>query len=221
MFATMMSLPPSSDLRPFAGFSLDYPAILRQVRGTLEETIIALAAELPNLWRDVYVRTSNRSTSIVRILNGPFEYLYDNYSYLEASGTVPYDLSMEDRVVAVCGRSAPITKRRDDYRLRGWVGPTEKMYSARFDKGHYIAHSIGGAVDRSEMNVFVQRRDLNRGWSQEGKQYRTMEKYCVCHTGTFCFTHPLYDDQTSIPSFIEFGVLKSSDELWVECFDNR
>jgi hypothetical protein len=92
---------------------------------------------------------------------------------------------------------------------------------ARFDKGHYIAHSIGGAVDRSEMNVFVQRRDLNRGWSPEGKQYRTMEKYSVCHSGTFCFTHPLYDDQTSIPFFIEFGVLKSSDELWVECFDNR
>ena len=216
-----MSLPPSFDLRPFAGFSLDYQAILQQARGTLEETIIALAAELPRLWRDAYVRTSNRETSMVRILDGSFEYLYDNYSYLEVSGTVPYSPTMEDRVVAVCGRSAPIPKRRDDYRLRGWVGPTEKMYSARFDKGHYIAHSIGGAVDRSEMNVFVQRRDLNRGWSPEGKRYRTMEKYCVCHPGTFCFTHPLYEDQTSIPSFIEFGVLKNCEELWVECFDNR
>ena len=216
-----MSLPTSSDLQPFAGFNLDYQAILRRVCGTLEETIIALATELPHLWRDAYVRTSNRSTSIVRILDGSFEYLYDNYSYLEVSGTVPYDPSKEDRVVAVFGRSAPIPKRREDYRLRGWVGPTEKMYSARFDKGHYIAHSIGGAVDRSEMNVFVQRRDLNRGWSQEGKRYRTMEKFCVLHPGTFCFTHPLYEDQTSIPSFVEFGVLKSCDELWVECFDNR
>lgn len=216
-----MSRPASSDLRPFAGFSLDYQAILREVHGTLDERIIALAAELPHLWRDAYVRTSNRSTSIVRILNGSFEYLYDNYSYLEVSGTVPYNPSIEDRVVAVCGRSAPIPRRRDDYRLKGWVGPTEKMYSARFDKGHYIAHSIGGAVDRSEMNVFVQRRDLNRGWSQEGKRYRTMEKYCVLHPGTFCFIHPLYEDQTSIPSFVEFGVLKSCDELWVECFDNH
>lgn len=210
-----------SDLRPFSGLSLDYQALLVGTPGTLEDKIAALAEELPHLWRDAYVRTSNRLTSIVRILDGSVEYLYDNYSYLEARGTVPYDPTIEDRVVAVCGRSKPQPKLRDDYRLRGWVGVTEKIYGSRFDKGHYIAHSIGGAVDRSEMNVFVQRRDLNRGWSQEGKLYRAMEKYCVLHPGTFCFTHPLYEDQSSIPSFVEFGVLKSCDDLWVKCFDNH
>lgn len=206
---------------PLCGFCLDYQAVLVAIPGTLEDKIAALAEELPYLWREAYVLTSNRSTSIVRIADGSFEYLYDNYSYLEASGTVPYDSAIEDRVVAVCGRSTPLSRPRDDYRLRGWVGATEKMYGSRFDKGHYIAHSIGGAVDRSEMNVFVQRRDLNRGWSREGKLYRAMEKYCVLHPGTFCFTHPLYQDQTSIPSFVEFGVLKSSDDLWVECFENH
>jgi len=33
---------------------------------------------------------------------------------------------------------------------------------ARVGKGHFIAHSIGGAVDGWELNVFVQRRELNR-----------------------------------------------------------
>jgi hypothetical protein len=210
-----------SNLRPFAGLSVDYQTLLTAIPGTLEDKIAALAEELPHLWRDAYVRTSSRSTSIVRISDGSFEYLYDNYSYLEASGTVSYDPTIEDRVVAVYGQSTPLPKPRDDYRLRGWVGATEKIYGSRFDKGHYIAHSLGGAVDRSEMNVFVQRRDLNRGWSQEGKLYRAMEKYCVLRPGTFCFSHPLYEDQSSIPSFVELGVLKSSDELWVQCFDNH
>jgi hypothetical protein len=188
---------------------------------SLEARVTALPKLLTQLWHDVYVDTSKRSTSIVRIKNASFEYIYDNYSYLESTGAVDYDPVMEDRLVVAYGRSSPALRVRDDYRLRGWVGPTEKTYTSRYDKGHYIAHSIGGAVDRSEMNVFVQRRDLNRGWSQEGKRYRTMEKYCVLHPGTFCFTRPLYEDQTSKPSFLEFGILKSSGEFWVDRFDNR
>lgn len=35
------------------------------------------------------------------------------------------------------------------------------------------------------MNLFLQRRDLNRGWSQQGKQYRAMEQYLADHPGTF------------------------------------
>lgn len=76
-------------------------------------------------------------------------------------------------------------------------------------------------MDRLELNVFVQRRDLNRGWSTEGRRYREMEKYCVLHPGTFCFSRPLYADETAIPAFLEFGILKPDGELWVECFDNR
>ena len=133
---------------------------------------------------------------------------------------IPYSL-VEDRLVGVLGLSAPQIRVRDDYRLKGWVGPTEKMYGREYDKGHFIAHSIGGAVDRAEMNVFVQRRDLNRGWSSEGKRYRQMEKYCVLNPGVFCFSRPLYEDITSKPASLEFGILKSSGEFWVEHFDNR
>jgi hypothetical protein len=134
---------------------------------------------------------------------------------------MPFDPYKESRLIAVLGLSEPSRKVRDDYRLKGWVGPTEQMYGRRWDKGHFIANSIGGAVDRLEINVFVQRRDLNRGWSAEGKCYREMEKYCVLNPGTFCFSRPIYTDETSRPAFLEYGVLRSDGELWVECFDNR
>jgi hypothetical protein len=99
----------------------------------------------------------------------------------------PYSPDAEARLVGVLGRSEPKIERRDDGRLRGWVGPTQKMFGREWDKGHFIAHSIGGAVDGWELNVFVQRRELNRGGSEEGKRFREMEKYCVANHGTFCF----------------------------------
>jgi hypothetical protein len=95
------------------------------------------------------------------------------------------------------------------------------MYGPMRDKGHFIAHSIGGAVDRLEINVFVQRRDLNRYRSVEGKRYREMEKYCAQHPGTFCFSRPIYEDETSIPALLDFGVLRDDGALWIDTFDNR
>ena len=70
-----------------------------------------------------------------------------------------------------------------------------------------------------EANVFIQRRSPNRGWSAEGKIYRAMERYCRDQAGTFCFSRPFYGDETSKPSFIEFGVLRAADDLWVQFFD--
>src|SRR5436309_2711000 len=66
-----------------------------------------------------------------------------------------------------------------------------------------------------ELNVFVQRRALNRGWSEAGKLYREMEKYCVLNPSTFCFIRPLYVDPTAKPAFVEFGLLKNDGKLWV------
>jgi len=199
---------------------VDYQSLFDRVVGDSMETKIAsLMEELPQLWRDKYQQMSQRSVSLVRVRHNSFEYIYDNYSYLEATGSVPYSL-IEDRLVAVQGLSAPEAGARDDYRLRGWVGPTEKIYGRLYDKGHFIAHSLGGAVDRLELNVFVQRRNLNRGWSAEGKRYRAMEKHCLAQPGTFCFSRPLYRDQTSRPAFLEFGLIKDTGEFWVETFDN-
>ena len=80
-----------------------------------------------------------------------------------------------------------------------------------------MAHTIGGGLD---INVFSQTRDLNRGWSEQGKLYREMEKYCYTHPGTFCFSHPVYDDGSAVPPWLEFGLIQEDASLWIEVFDN-
>jgi len=70
------------------------------------------------------------------------------------------------------------------------------------------------------LNVFSQDRHLNRGWSSQGKTYREMERHCQDHPGTFCFSRPIYADGSSVPRWIEFGILKKDESLWVEVFDN-
>ena len=202
--------------------SLDYQAILAKAGYGSDDALISfLTEELPPLWCEAYKKLSPRLTFITSVKHNTFTFIYDAYACLEVEGIVPVDAKVESRLVAVMGLSAPDKKARDDYRLRGWVGPTQKLYGLDWDKGHFIANSYGGAVDRLEINVFVQRRHLNRGWSVEGKRYREMERYCVLNAGTFCFSRPLYLDQTSIPAFLEVGILKPTGELWVDCFDNR
>jgi hypothetical protein len=187
----------------------------------MEAMIATIMEQLPYVWRDAYLEMVPRPTNIVRFRRDAFEYIYDDYASLEATGAVPYDPVMEARLVAVCGCSAPKKGSTDDSRRNGWIGPSKKMFGPGWDKGHFIANCIGGAVDQSEVNVFVQRSDLNQGRSTAGKLYRDMERYCAAHPGTFCFSRPLYLDQTAKPAFIEFGVLKTDIVLWVECFDNR
>ena len=204
-----------------ANGTVDYRRVVVEATGSSCGLVEFLLEELPYVWRDAYLEMTSHPTDIVRWRRGSFEYIYDDYASLEASGAVPYDPTAEARLVAAVGRSEPRLGPRDDSRLRGWVGATGKMFGPGWDKGHFIAHSIGGAVDGLEANVFVQRRDLNRGWSAEGKRFREMEKYCVRNPGTLCFSRPLYADQTAKPAFLEFGALRSNGELWVECFSNR
>lgn len=201
--------------------TLDYLAIVAAARATsLAQLVEYLSEELPYMWRDGYLAASSLPTSIMRITHGSFEYFYDNYTMLEAKGDVPYHPTAESRLVAVHGASKPQARVRDDGRLRGWVGPTERTFGRQWDKGHFIAHSMGGAVNGVEANVFIQRRDFNRGWSAAGKRFRAMEQYCVDHPGTYCFSRPLYVDETAKPSSLEFGLLRDVDDLWVARFAN-
>ena len=127
----------------------------------------------------------------------------------------------DSRTIAAVGFSAKGSEARDDHRLKGWVGATTKRFGCDFDKGHFIAHSIGGRVDCSEMNVFAQRRDLNRGWSTEGREYVAMERYCARHPGLLTFSRPIYTDNTDRPSSVEFGILRRNGSWWIGVFDNR
>jgi len=199
---------------------VDYSVILRKAPIGLSKLTPFLLMELPYIWREAYLDMTSRQTNIMRWQYESFEYLFDDYASLERTGAVSVSENIEARLVAALGRSEPRAVARDDYRLKGWVGATETAFGKEWDKGHFIAHSIGGKVDGLEANVFVQRRDLNRGWSAAGKRFREMEQYCLLNRGTLCFSRPLYADETARPAFVEFGILKANRQFWVECFDN-
>ena len=203
------------------GPRVDYQAILGDTRKAEMGQIVAyLREELPYFWREEYVLMTPRKTNIVLMEHGTFTYQYDFYSQLEVFGIVHANGHIEDRLVAGLGMSAPAALRREAARMRGWIGPTEEFLGPDRDKGHIFARSFGGLVDGLEINLFSQARSLNRGWSLQGKMYRKMEQYCATYSDTFCFSRPLYSDETSKPTTLEFGILLPTKELWVEQFQN-
>ena len=200
---------------------MDYQQILGDTQKVeIERIITYLREELPYFWRDEYVTMTPRQTNIVLMEHGTFTYQYDFYSQLEVLGIVARDDQKEDRLVAGLGMSARAVSAREVARMRGWIGPTEEFLGPDRDKGHVFAHSFGGLVDGLEINLFSQARSLNRGWSPQGKTYRRMERYCATNPGTFCFSRPIYTDETSRPTTLEFGILLPTKELWVEQFQN-
>jgi hypothetical protein len=197
---------------------IDYAAFLAAAEKTNADSVAEhLAEHLPSAWLDVYRDLTPHPINVQRVIESGFTYVYDWYSQFEVTGKIPFSKDVEDRMVGALGFSRKGTERRNVARQRGWVGPTEKHWGKENDKGHFVAHTLGGGL---EINVFVQRRDLNRGWSTEGKLYRSMEKFCWENPGTFFFHRPFYSDCTSRPSALEFGVLKPSGELWIERFKN-
>ncbi|MGQ0572141.1 MAG: hypothetical protein ACT4P5_21765 [Armatimonadota bacterium] len=86
------------------------------------------------------------------------------------------------------------------------------------DKGHFLGHASGGILD---INLFPQRRALNRGWSSDGRQFRKMEQYVATHPGVFFYHRPLYDDETWIPHSLEYGVVLDESSWWVATFRNK
>lgn len=198
---------------PFVS-AIPYDSVLAEAKNKSGDLRDALRQVLPGLWCEAYREMTPRMTNILRFTHGTFEYLYDDYATLEATGVVPLDDIAEARLVVAVGISSPSDRKRDDSRLRGWLGPTGEVLGEGWDKGHFIAHSIGGAVDGLEANVFVQRRRINRGG------YRTMERYCAANPGVFCFSRPIYTDPSARPTSVEFGVLTSGGELWIQMFEN-
>jgi len=200
-----------------AEYLLEYEELLAAAQNAPVPVMQYLRQELPYLWQHAYLAMRPpRETNIVIFTHGTFDYVYDDYATLEAIGVVAADDVTEARLVAAVGLSQPNirTRHHDDSRLRGWVGPTGEVFGSNWDKGHFIAHSIGGAVDGLEANVFRQLRAVNRGG------YRRMERYCAANPGVLCFSRPLYNDASARPSHVEFGVLKPAGEWWIQLFEN-
>jgi hypothetical protein len=195
-------------------YRIDYETVFAAADPEDSENIADfLQMQLPAEWRKTYLATAEHQAKLVDFRCGSFEYICDLYSQLEACGEVPFNQTIQDRVVAVAGTSANAARRRAG---RRWWSDTQEFLEER-DLGHFIARSIGGGLD---VNVFLQERNLNRGWSPQGKVYRQMERYCSEQPGTFCFSRPIYTDGSSIPRWLEFGLLRTDRTLWVEVFDN-
>jgi hypothetical protein len=196
---------------------IPYEQLLSDARASGTAVTQWLREELPYAWQEAYLQMSGRPAHILSFTHGSFDYVYDHFDTLVHTGMVSDDGVSESRLVAAVGIATANGKvrRHDDGRLRGWLGPTRDILGHGWDKGHFIAHAIGGAVDGLEANVFLQRRSVNRG------PYRQMERYCAAHPGVLCFSRPIYDDGTALPAVLEFGVLKPDLTWWIERFSNR
>jgi hypothetical protein len=86
-----------------------------------------------------------------------------------------------DRTVAAWGRSRPAPRPRDEAYQRGYPSP-QGCADRPLDKGHMVAHAAGGTFGP---NMFAQDRELNRGWSVEGRRYRALEREIANTPGTF------------------------------------
>ena len=198
----------------FTDFRIDYPAILRgsEVRD-YEPLVASLTQVLIDHWVDAYYDMVDHQPYILDVHDRGFNFLFD-------LTLAKYDKNdpnrPDDRVVAAYGRSRRPEEKRDASRIRGF-GNIGDPSRGPMDKGHLAAHGMGGALD---INIFPQRREVNRGWSAEGRLYRKMERYASEHPGTFMFSRPIYGDDSWTPHALEYGLLLPEPRFWVERFPN-
>lgn len=145
-----------------------------------------LVSALSDRWCAAYRDATAAPTNILEFDYGSYSYLFDFPSELVPKGILS-DQAVEDRVVAAYGRSQRPSSPRDANRIRGFPLPPLIPPDEPDDRGHLLGHAQGGLLD---VNLFPQRRSLNRGWSRQGRLFRRMERYCSRNEGTFCFARP-------------------------------
>lgn len=129
-----------------------------------------------------------------------------------------------ERVLVAYGVATVPTRPRDRSRMRQFpdvnvgVGITMKERAFPADRGHFLSHAAGGDLD---INLFPQRRELNRGWSPEGRRFRQMERHTAARPGTFHYHRAEYDDLSWIPATLEYGILRDDHDWWIDRFGNK
>lgn len=145
------------------------------------------------------------------------------YAQLETilveSSVFLYDYAGDCRVVLAFAISTKQLYSRSYRSLRQYPMTRTTNIDITFyaDKGHFLGHASGGRLD---INIFPHRKQLNRGWSQEGKLFRKMERHAETNLGTFFYHHPRYIDGIHIPYLLDYGVLKGDDTFWENTFTN-
>ena len=176
-------------------------------RGKLSDELIA---ELEDAWLKAYRQASSHKLNVLQFEDSGFTFLYDQTSAVTSD--------VEDRLVVGYGYSVRQSEDRDNSRIAGLLGGgIDIPEKGTFDKGHVLAHSMGGGMD---VNLFPQRPELNRGISADGKVYRKMETYVAKHPGTFVFSRLIYTDASWVPSSVEYGILLPKGKFWINQFKN-
>jgi len=134
--------------------------------------------------------------SLVQFMQSGATYLFDLAS---AAG-----VEQEDRTVAAWSVTPDAIGKRDVSYQRGFPLAADPG-DPQVDRGHLIPHLSGGEFGP---NIFRQDRALNRGWSDEGRRFRALEREAASGPGTFYFGHLLYEDDTAYPMEIEIGILR-------------
>lgn len=111
----------------------------------------------------------------------------------------------------------PATSRSSRRRLTGFIPVPGSWSGRRQDRGHLVAHALGGGLD---LNLVPQLSALNRGRSPQGRRWRALERDAAPSLGTPLFVRPIYDDATWAPSEFEYGLVRGGG-LQVERFQNR
>ncbi len=193
-------------------FAIRYDDLLAYVQRQEGDFMSILTETLIDAWIDHYYDMITHEPYILDVPDRGFNFLFD----LTLAKYDKNDPSRpDDRVVAAYGLSRSAEGKRDASRIRGF-GPIGRDKGAT-DKGHLMAHSMGGSLD---INVFPQRPEVNRGRTAEGKRYRSMERYAAKHPGSFVFSRLIYGDETWVPQALEYGILLPEPRLWVERFPN-
>ncbi len=185
---------------------INYQALIGE-DSDIDTALKTLTAALSSAWSVAY-RESTPAANLYEFGPEPWTFLFDFSSEIDAP--------QWDRTVAAWGLSVPGKRPRDEAYQRGYPSPKGRA-ERPLDKGHMVPHQVGGDLGQ---NIFPQDRDLNRGWSAEGKRYRALEREVGATPGTFFFCRLIYADETDFPTWVELGTLRS-DGLHVERFRNR
>lgn len=136
----------------------------------------------------------------------------DSFTWLLDATDSPPKSEAENRLVGVYGKSVRPSKSRDKPRMAGFPLPDGRNRSRH--RGHAAGHSLGGPDEG--FNLFGQKPEVNLGG-----EWRGLERYCTAHPGTFMFMRAIYSDDSSTPSALEYGVIRTDGSLNVHVFDNR
>ena len=136
------------------GWQIDYQWCLSDLAGLqYDELVLMLSEDLSLEWAQKY-RLHKLKFDCPHDLQiiplGTFEYIYDS-QYLRSK-----DANIEPRVVAAYGRTNTQANKRDSSRMKYLFGATEKVFGKGWDKGHFIANSMGGRDAKHEINIFPQ-----------------------------------------------------------------